>query len=137
MKITRDIIEMKLASFSIPQGQCDTKAFEIVGVLFNQDIKPFTAARYSSLSDTLLEISNALTKKKIVILWFDTGPIVPSNQKNRALHCYFVFQDNPLKSFTIWSTPGIEFREDAFTKDKIIETITLFGVIKLHVVPYN
>ena len=138
VRVTRDIIETKLWIFSIPQGQCGPEAFQIAGILFNQEINPFPGTRYGSLSDALVEISKILTSEKIAILWLDTGAIDSSNPPCRAIHCYFVFQDNPLQSFAIWDTPGAVFYDEADTRAKMIEAINLFkndGGIELHVVP--
>lgn len=135
MRITRDIIETKLSNFFIPQRQCDQKAFQIASILLDQEIKSFPETRYNSISDVMAEISNALTNERIAIIWLDTGATDPSNPFHRALHCYFVFEDNPLQSFAIWETPGAVFYDDAYTKNKIVETINLFKDVGLHVVP--
>jgi hypothetical protein len=138
VRITRDIIATKLRSFFIPQGECGQKAFEIAGILLNQEINPFPDTRYDSMTDALAEVANAVTHEKIAIMWLDTGAIDSSNPSYRAIHCYFVFQDNPLQSFAIWDTPGAVFYDEACTRAKIIESIALFkkdGGIALHVVP--
>ena len=137
MKITEQIIRSELKNFCIPQGECGRKAFEIASILFNKKIGVFDPKRCKSLDDVLLEISNALINEKIVIIWLDTGPKNPQNFNYRALHCYFVFEDSPLRSFSIWNTPGPEFYDCAYTRTKIDETIKLFldDGIGLHVVP--
>jgi len=137
MKLTKEIITSKLRNFCIPQTQCAEKAYEIASILFDQDIREFTPKRYYTLGDVLCEISNALRNEKIVIAWLHTGLVDPNNPTWGALHCYFVFEDQPLQSFTIWDSPGPAFYGEADTRNKIIETIGWYPVdgIGLHVVP--
>lgn len=139
MKITRGVIETKLRDFSIPNGECGQKAFEIANTLFDQEITGIVGTRYDSLSAVLAVISKAIKDDKIVIIWLDTGRKDPNNEKYRAIHCFFIFQDNPLQSFTVWpATSGAKFIDDACTKAMIIETIKFtqeLGGVELHVVP--
>ena len=135
MKITEQIIESKLKNFSIPQGECAKKAFEIASILFDQEVSPFSEIQCHFLYEVLCIISGALAYEKIVIIWLDTGPIDPQNPGNRALHCYFIFEDKPLRAFAIWADSGVEFYDDAFMKENIVNTINLFDHVGLHIVP--
>ena len=130
------IREVRPRDVGIGQGECGAKAYEIASILFDQDIGKFPEERYKSLDDVLLEISNALMNEKIVIIWLDTGPRI-LNPSYRAIHCYFVFEDQPLQSFAIWDSPGPQFYNDTYTKAKISKTIKLFPDIGigLHIVP--
>jgi hypothetical protein len=135
MCITRDIVETKLSGFSIPYGHCGSKAFQIAGILLNQQIDPFPGTRYSSLNEALAAISCALAHRKLVIMWLDTGLLT---QTCRAIHCFFVYQDNPLQSFSIWDKPGPEFYDDNDTRYRMNDTIHRnqnFGGIELHFAP--
>jgi hypothetical protein len=138
MKLTQETIKEKLSDYSIPHGKCVTKAFEIVGLLFEQKITQVPGSRYATLSDALEVISKAILNKQIGILWIDTGPVDPANLYYRANHCYFVFQDKPLMSFAVWQNPGAEFYDEKATRDKIEETISFtkgLGGIEIHIVP--
>ena len=138
MKFTQQIITSKLKNFSIPNGQCGDKAFDIATILFNKTVSSSSEKRYNSLNDVLCEISKALKNDKIVIIWLETGPMDLQNPKYLGIHCYFVFDDNPLQSFAIWGTPGAKFYDDAYTGKKIVDTINFFqneGGVALHVVP--
>jgi len=88
------------------------------------------------MSSVLAEILNALSNEKIAIIWLDTGAIDPSNPLYRAIHCYFIFQDDPLLSFSIWDKPGAEFYDDVYIMNKIFETIGRVG-IAMHIIPHS
>ncbi len=140
MKLTEQTVKEKLSAFSIPQGECDTKAFEAASLLFEQEIKGFQGSRYASLHDALAAISRAISNNQMGILWVDTGPVNPANPNFRALPCYFAFQYNPLQSFAVWQTPGAVFYDEETTKAKIAETIRFtseHGGIEIHMVPQN
>jgi hypothetical protein len=137
MTLTREIIESKLSDFMIPQGERGPKAFEIAGVLFNEQISPFSGNRFSSVPDALADISNALGNHNVSITWVDTGPMHADNQNYRALHCYFVFADDPWQCFSVWDSPGPVFYDADALTGKLVETIRLFGGVEIHTVPHR
>jgi len=135
VKITREIINEKLCNFSIPNGECGEKAFKIAGILLNQEIMPFPNTSFNSFEDMQAEVANSLKNEKIVIIWLETGPKDASNPSYRAMHCYFIFQADPLLSFTIWDNAGVDFLDEKHIIHKIKETMGYFHEITLHVVP--
>jgi hypothetical protein len=127
-----------LSAFSIPQGECGTRAFEVASLLFEQEIKRFPGSRYASLPGAVTAISKAVSNEQIAIVWLDTGAADPKNLNFRAIHSFFAFEDSPLQSFAVWQTPGAEFYDEATTKAKIAETIGFTreqGGIEIHIVP--
>ena len=138
MKVTKETITSKLSDFVIPQGTCGKNAFRIAEILFGQQIKPFGEERYNSVGAALDRISAAIANEQIAIIWFDTGRVKPGNETYRALHCYFVFETNPLEAFTVWDTPGAKFCDELAVREKIDEAVNLFrndGGVALQVVP--
>ncbi|MGH9872857.1 MAG: hypothetical protein ACRD9S_10375 [Pyrinomonadaceae bacterium] len=138
MKLTQADIVTKLAAFRIPQDECSFRAFEIASILCDETVDWFPGKRYGSPTDALAEISRVLANGKMVIAWLDTGSMEPNNPTYRAIHCYFVFGDHPLRCFSVWENPGPTFYDDTFLRQKIAEAANFFqdkGGVELHVVP--
>jgi hypothetical protein len=137
MKLTQELITSKLSDLVIPQGECGLKAFEIAGILFDEPVNPFSGHTVSSVTDALVSISDAVANDRITIVWLDTGPMSPNNPNYRALHCYFVFDNDPLQCFSIWNSRGPVFYDGPHLTGKLVETIRLFGSVELHAVPFR
>ena len=135
MKFTKEIIDQKLSSFIIPQHECATKAWEIVTILFDKTITQFPESRSNSRKELLGIISKALSEYKIVILWLDTGAVSLPNPAYRAIHCIFIYDENPSRAFAIWDTPGVDYGEENRIISQIDSTLYCFGSIGVHIVP--
>jgi hypothetical protein len=131
---TEDFLRDKLKHFSIPQNECGNKVWEIATILFGTDehIVPFLATEYHSKVEVIVAILKALENGKIGIIWLDTGLIRPDQ---RAQHCFFVFENDPLRFFTIFQNPGPVFFNNI--EDQIDNTIrnAIDHVVRLHIVP--
>lgn len=134
MPITKSDIESKLEGYSIRQGACFPKAFEVAGLLFSQQIAPCNDIRCASPQSVLDQIEQAIDLGKIVIFWPFSG-YENGNTRCPVFHCHFVFQKDPITSFTVWPNPGPEFFDEKQTVQKICDTIRDYKDIGVHVVP--
>ncbi len=138
MKISKSIIVTKLSNYSIPNGQCGTMAFEIATILFSKKVDGYVAKVYGSLDDVFADVSKCLAREQIAILWLDSGLMDISNPHYHAIHCFFIFDENPLQSFTVWPSPGPQFLTEDEIREKITKSIAVFqsdGGIRIHFVP--
>ncbi len=136
MGLTREFIESKLKDAFIANGTCGTRAFEVAGDLVGRKIKAFNRTEYSSSADVLKAVREAIKNESIAIVWLDTG-WVTEVPPERAIHCFFVFQENPLMMFTLYENPGPDYSGEDRLDEKVNETIAniIDKCVGVHVIP--
>ena len=131
MKWTKETLKEKLSNETIQDGECGKRGFEIARLLTGQTDTP-TDPRPKSVDTALELMRNGAKEGGIVISWFESG----YTERRPVQHCYFVFDDTPVQSFTIWRS-GLEFLDEATTRQKLVATIERDGEVGIHVYPMN
>ena len=131
MQWTEEKLRERLRGETIRNGECAKRGFEIARLLTGQTDTP-PDPREKSVDAALEMILGAAKEGGIVITWFESGYVAG----NGVQHCYFVFDDAPMKSFTIWED-GLEFLDEAKTLQKLVTTIERDGEIGIHAYPMS